>query len=170
VAIELRRRLGKRVPAIVHLDWMVTEPSPAYMELIGELRSEQTWQGARDTLFEIWRGGVDSAQLEDALAVMRRQEAEMWMRSGREIEASYRRHGSPLRAFSAMGAPPKVKHVYGQPPAREYLGAQERFARDHGWFSVRRLDHVRTHFSMLEAPEEVAGAIDELADEVARDG
>src|SRR5689334_12898248 len=34
IAIELRRRLGDRVPALVHLDWMVTEPPPPYMAVI----------------------------------------------------------------------------------------------------------------------------------------
>jgi pimeloyl-ACP methyl ester carboxylesterase len=161
VAIELLRRLPERVPAIVHLDWMVTEPSDAYMQLIHELQSEQTWERAREALFEIWRGGVESAELEDALAVMRRQDAEMWMRSGRVIEASYRRYGSPLRALGEVGPPP-VLHVYGQPPAAAYLEAQERFARDHAWFGVRRIE-ARTHFSMLEAPAEVAAAIEQHA-------
>jgi hypothetical protein len=84
------------------------------------------------------------------------------MRSGREIEASYRRRGSPLRALAELNPPPKVLHVYGQPPTEEYLAAQERFSRDHEWFSVRRIA-ARTHFSMLESPGEAAAAIEELA-------
>jgi pimeloyl-ACP methyl ester carboxylesterase len=162
VAIELRRRLGERIPAIVHLDWMVHEPSGAYMELISELQDPDRWPHARDTLFEIWRAGVQDEDIDAALEVMRRQDAEMWIRSGREIEASYRRAGSPLRALSAFPTVPMVRHVYGQPATPEYLQAQQRFAEEHDWYSVHRLD-ARTHFSMIEAPDEVASEIERVA-------
>ena len=167
VAIELARRLPERVPAIAHLDWMVIEPSDPYMQLIRALQSPESWPGARDTLFDIWRGGEQRPEIEAALKVMRRQDADMWMRSGRVIEESYRRHESPLRALVGLTGPPAVLHLYGQPPAPEYLEAQEQFARDHGWFGVRRID-ARTHFSMLEAPEAVAVAIEEHARAAAR--
>jgi pimeloyl-ACP methyl ester carboxylesterase len=166
VAIELRRRLADRVPAIVHVDWMVTEPSSPYMRLIRELQSRERWPQARDALFEIWRAGDTRPEIGEALAVMEQQDGAMWMRSGREIEASYRRHRSPLRALSALAPPPRVLHVYGQPAAREYLHAQEDFAAGHGWFRVRRVP-ARTHFSMIETPGEVAAAIEEFASEVA---
>lgn len=159
VAIELRRRLGERVPAIVHADWMMIEPSDAYMQLLGKLQSEEDWPAGRHTLFEIWRAGEERPEIDEALAVMREQDAAMWMRSGKEIEASYRRHGSPLAALAALEPPPRVLHVYGQPPAPEYLQAQQEFAAEHDWFTVRRIG-ARTHFSMLEAPAEVATAID----------
>jgi pimeloyl-ACP methyl ester carboxylesterase len=162
VAIELRRRLGERVPAVVHLDWMLIEPSAAYMELIAQLQDAERWPAARNKLFEIWRAGVQSPEIEAAIDVMNRQGAEMWMRSGREIEASYREHGSPLQAYAALERPPRVLHVYGQPPAPEYLETQQRFAAEHEWFSVQRID-ARTHFAMIEAPETVASAIEELA-------
>lgn len=162
VAIELRRRLGERVPAIVHLDWMVIEPPDPYMELLGELQGEATWQDARDKLFEIWRAGVDEPQINQALSLMARQSEEMWIRSAREIQASYRRNGSPLSALGALEPPPTVMHVYGQPSAPEYLEAQQSFARDHDWFDVHRID-ARTHFSMLEAPASVAEVIEQVA-------
>ncbi len=167
VAIELRRRLGERIPAIVHLDWMVHEPSSAYMDLLSELQDPDSWPHARDTLFDIWRAGDESEAIAAAIEVMRGQSAEMWMRSGREIEASYRRAGSPLRALSAFPTVPTVRHVYGQPPAPAYLEAQEQFAAEHDWYSVHRLD-ARTHFSMIEAPSEVAGEIEQVAATAAR--
>ena len=162
VAIELRRRLGDRIPAIVHLDWMVQEPSVPYMDLLAELQDPDRWPHARDTLLDIWRAGVEDDAIGAAIEVMRRQSAEMWMRSGREIEASYRRGGSPLRALSGFPAVPMVRHVYGQPPAPEYLDAQRQFAAEHDWYSVHRLD-ARTHFSMIEAPSEVASEIERVA-------
>jgi pimeloyl-ACP methyl ester carboxylesterase len=162
VAIELRRRLGDRVPAIVHLDWMVREPSSAYMDLLSELQDPDRWPGARDTLFNIWRAGDESQAIVAAIDVMRQQSAEMWMRSGREIEASYRRAGSPLRALSALPTVPAVTHLYGQPATPEYLDAQQQFAAEHDWYSVRRLD-ARTHFSMIEAPSGVTSEIERVA-------
>jgi hypothetical protein len=59
-----------------------------------------------------------------------------------------------------------VLHVYGQPRSPEYLDVQQRFAAEHDWFSVRRIE-ARTHFSMIEAPEAVAAAIEDLARAVA---
>jgi pimeloyl-ACP methyl ester carboxylesterase len=162
VAIELRRRLGDRIPAIVHLDWMVQEPSAPYMSLLSELQDPDRWSQARETLFDIWRAGEESEAVDAAIEVMRRQSAEMWMRSGREIETSYRRGGSPLRALSAFPTVPSVMHLYGQPATPEYLDAQQQFAAEHDWFSVRRLE-VRTHFSMIEAPSAVASEIERMA-------
>jgi pimeloyl-ACP methyl ester carboxylesterase len=132
------------------------------MELISELQDPDRWPHARDTLFDIWRAGVENEAIDAALEVMRRQDAEMWMRSGREIEASYRRAGSPLRALSAFPTVPLVRHVYGQPATPEYLEVQQRFAEEHDWYSVHRLD-ARTHFSMIEAPDEVASEIERVA-------
>lgn len=162
VAIELRRALRERVLAIVHLDWMLVEPSAAYMELIAQLRSPATWEHARDALFQIWRAGSELPEIADALEVMRHQDAPMWMRSGREIAAAYGEHGSLLRALAELHPPPRVLHLYGQPPAEDYLRAQQRFAAEHDWFDVARLP-ARTHFSMLETPDAVVSAITGLA-------
>jgi pimeloyl-ACP methyl ester carboxylesterase len=162
VAIELRRRLGDRVPAIVHLDWLLLEPPGPYMEVIAQAQSPQTWAQARDKLFEIWRAGEEGPEIDAVIDVMRQQGAEMWMRSGREIEASYRRHGSPFRALAAFDPPPTVLHLYGQPPSEEYLEAQLRFAAEHEWFTVRRVE-ARTHFLMIERPNEVASEIERVA-------
>jgi pimeloyl-ACP methyl ester carboxylesterase len=164
VAIELRRQLGDRVARIVHMDWLVVEPSEPYLALIRKLQSEATWAEARDTLYDIWRGGVASTEIENAIAVMNRQDAQMWMRSGREIEAAFERGGSPLRSLSALGSPPPVLHVYGQPRDPAYLERQRSYAAENPWFDVRQVQ-ARSHFSMIETPEEAAAAIDSfLAD------
>jgi pimeloyl-ACP methyl ester carboxylesterase len=159
VAIELRRRMPERVPALVHVDWMVIEPPEPYMAVIRGLQTRDGWPAARDRLFEIWRAGVDDAGVARAIAVMDEHGEEMWMRSGRVIESSYVEHGSPLRALAALRPPPRVLHLYGQPVSDEYLDAQRRFAASHSWFRVERLD-VRSHFAMLEAPAEVAAAVE----------
>jgi pimeloyl-ACP methyl ester carboxylesterase len=159
VAIELYRRVPERVKQMVHLDWMVGKPSAAYMGLLERLQSAEGWPEARDKLFEIWRADVDLPAIDEAIAVMGAQSGEMWMRSGRVIESSYRCHGAPLAALAALESPPSVRHVYGQPASEEYLEHQRRAAGEHDWFSVEHLD-LRSHFSMIEAPEAVAASIE----------
>lgn len=161
VAIELRRRLGpERVPNVVHMDWMVVEPSERYMNVIRMLQSAETWSEARDTLFAIWRAGVQTAEIDCVIETMNEQGADMWMRSGREIEAAYARgSGSPLVAWERLAPEPtEVLHLYGQPRDEGYLQAQRDFARDHSWFSVQQVPAV-THFAMVEAAAESADAI-----------
>ena len=121
VAIELRRRAPERVPAIVHLDWMVASPSAPYMALLERLRTADGWRAARAELFEIWRGGVQLEAIEEAIAVMEAQGAEMWIRSGRVIASSYHRHGTPIAAHAALAETDAVLHLYGQPRGGEYL-------------------------------------------------
>ena len=137
------------------------------MALLRQLQTPDGWPQARDKLFEIWCAGDDSAEIREAITAMNRQGADMWMRSGREIEGEYRREGSPLRALAELEPTRSVLHLYGQPASPEYLEVQQQFAAEHDWFSVRRID-ARTHFSMIEAPDAVAGAIEERARAVAR--
>ena len=158
VAIELRRCLGERVPRIFHADWMLAVPSARYMEVIRQLDSEE-WPLARDTLFKIWAAGVDTPEIRRVLAVMAEHGEEMWRRSGREIEASYARGGSPLEAFAVLEPSVPVLHVYGQPQDPDYLELQRRFAAEHEWFSVLQVE-ATTHFAMIEASFEVADAIE----------
>lgn len=158
VALELRRRLGERVPRLVHADWMLAVPSARYMEVIRQLDSEE-WPVARDTLFTIWAAGVDTPEIRRVLGVMNEHGEEMWRRSGREIESSYARGGSPLEALASLEPTVPVLHVYGQPQDPEYLELQQRFAAEHEWFSVQRLE-ATTHFAMIEAASEVADAIE----------
>jgi len=161
IAIELRRRLGpERVPAIVHMDWMVLEPPERYMAVIRGLQSAETWADARDTLFRIWRADVDAPEITRVIDAMREQDGDMWMRSGREIAAAYERGGSPLAAYERIDPrPTRVLHLYGQPPDPAYFRAQQDFAAAHPWFSVEMLP-ARTHFAMVETPEEAAAAIE----------
>jgi pimeloyl-ACP methyl ester carboxylesterase len=161
VAIELRRRLGDRVPKLVHLDWLMVPPSEPYMDVIRLLQSEERWPEARDTLFRIWRGGLDEPFLEPILAAMNEHGAEMWMRSGQKIEQSFAEAGSPFDALATLDDPPEVLHLYGQPRDPAYLERQQQFAAEHPWFRVQQVD-AQSHFAMAEAPEQVAAAIEEF--------
>lgn len=157
-AIELRRQFGERIPCLVHMDWLVVEPSQPYMELIQKLQTD-AWMEARDTLFEIWRGGIDNPAVEAAIDVMNEHGAEMWQRSGREIEGSFQTNGSPLTALAKLDSQPRVLHLYGQPRDPSYLARQQAFAADHPWFEVTQVG-ARSHFSMIEVPDEAVAAID----------
>ena len=159
VAIELARRYPERVPRLVHVDWYVIPPPPPYRAVLEQLTSADGWPGARDKLCEIWQAGVDSPEVEEALAVMRRHGADMWMRSGREIIAGYARVGSPTSAWEQLTPPVPVLHLYGQPHDPAFLAAQEQYAAEHDWFAVRKLGGS-THFAMIETPHEVAAAIE----------
>ena len=164
VAVELRRRLGpERVPKVVHMDWMVVEPSERYMEVIRKLQSPDTWPEARDTLFTIWKAGVDTEEIRRVIDVMSEQGADMWMRSGREIEDAYARGGSPLKTYEGIDPAPSVLHLYGQPQDPAYYETQQRFAAEHSWFNVRRVP-AQTHFTMVEVAQEAADAIEEFVD------
>ena len=158
IALELRRMLGERVPGLVHADWMLAVPSERYMEVIRQLDSPD-WEEARDTLFRIWAAGVDTADIRQVLGVMDRHGEEMWRRSGREIGASYEAAGCPFDAFERLEPPVPVLHAYGQPHDTEYLELQRRFAVEHDWFTVLKLD-ATTHFAMLEEAPRLANAIE----------
>ena len=160
VAIELRRCLGDRVPMLVHADWMLSVPSERYMGVIRQLDSDE-WRAARDLLFQIWAAGQDEPWLRVALAVMNRHGEDMWRRGGRVIGSSYDANVSPFETWTRFATPVPVLHIYGQPHDPEYLALQARFASEHDWFSVRKLDAL-THFAMLEEPEAVAAAIEEF--------
>lgn len=159
VAIELRRRFPERVPALVHVDWYVIPPPPPYRAVLEMLTSPDDWPAARDKLFEIWRAGVDDPSIVQALELMDRHGADMWMRSGREIAAGYAAVGSPTEAWVLLDPPCPVIHLYGQPRDPAFLAAQKAFAAEHPWFTVEQLPWV-THFAMLETPGLVADAIE----------
>jgi pimeloyl-ACP methyl ester carboxylesterase len=159
VALELRRRLPERVPKLVSVDWLVTEPSERYLDVVRQLQSPETWRGGRSTLFRIWAAGDESPPIRAALGVMGEQDEDMWMRSGRVIEGCYAEAGSPLEAWSALEHPPPVLHLYGQPPDPAYLAAQLEFAALHPWFTVQTVP-ARTHFAMIDSPRTVADAIE----------
>ena len=161
VAIEMCRRFPERVPMLVHVDWYVIPPPPPYRAVLEQLTSPDDWPSARDKLFEIWRAGVESPAIDDALGAMKQHGADMWMRSGREIMAGYDRVGSPTAAWASIDPPVPVLHLYGQPADPAFLAAQHAFAEEHPWFTVQKLPGV-THFAMVETPELVSDAIDEF--------
>jgi pimeloyl-ACP methyl ester carboxylesterase len=160
VAIELRRRLGERVPAIVLVDWLVLDPPPPFVTALGALQDETQWSATRDHLFSMWLEGVDNVNVNRLVReVMGSYGFDMWARSGREISKAYRREGSPLKALAGLRPTTRVLHMYAQPSDPGFLQAQETFAASNPWFSVRKLN-AKSHFPMLEVPQEMANIIE----------
>ncbi len=164
-AIELRRRLGERVPAIVFLDWLVLDPPPPFIEALATLQEASHWRMTRDQLFDMWLRDVDNPKVIRMIReVMGSYGFEMWARAGRAIEGAYRREGAPLKTLAELRPPVRALHLYAQPADPEFLHAQENFAALNPWFTVKKVN-AKSHLSMLEAPEDMAAAIESfLAD------
>lgn len=160
VAIELRRRLGDRIAKLILIDWLVQEAPPPFLNLLEAIQSPDRWSDARDLLFSIWLRGVDDANLRRFIpADMGAYGPEMWARAGREIEAAYRRWGSPLAALRNLEVTLPVLHLYAQPDEPRYLADQHSFAALNPWYSVVKLE-ARSHFPMFEVPREMGAEIE----------
>ncbi len=160
VAVELRRRLGPRIPELVLLDWIILDPPPPFVSVLEGLQDPDHWHEARSGLFDMWLEHVDNPQVVSFVKEdMGSYGREMWARAGREIAAAYARAGNGLSALQSLEPPVPVLHLYAQPTAPEYLAAQQAFAAQHPWFQVQRLD-TNSHFPTLEVPEQIAAAIE----------
>ena len=105
------------------------------------------------------RLGRRLADLGHAAGQRRQSGYEMWARAGREVVAAYARWGDALQALGRLEPPAPTLHLYAQPTDPSYLAAQQAFAAEHPWFSVRRVA-ARSHFPSIEVPEETAAAIE----------
>jgi len=163
VALELRRRLGERVPRLVLLDWILSEPPAPFRAVLGALQERERWLETRGQLFRSWIAGCDLAHVVRHIREeMGSYGFEMWARAAREIARAYAAEHSPLAALRALDPPAPTLHLFAQPRDPAYLQGQQDFARTHKWFQVRRLDG-RSHFPALEEPEAVANAVLEFA-------
>jgi len=160
IAIELRRQLGEMVPELVLLDWLVLKPPQEFMGALKGLQTREHWQEVRDALFKGWLSENPNAKIAEYVQKeMRTFGYEMWSRAGREIEKSYDRYQSPLKALEELERPPRVHHIFSIPKDEAFLRDQEKFAEEHSWFRVQRLDG-HSHFPALEDPQTVADIIE----------
>lgn len=164
VAIELRRRLGSRIPKLVLLDWLILAPPPPFLNALQALQQPEHWKETREHLFSMWTTGAPPRVSSHVREVMGAYDFETWARGGRAIEQAYVEAGSPLEALAALDPPPQVLHLYSQPKDAGFLTAQQAFAQAHTWFSVKQMDGV-SHFPPLELPKETAAAIEQFAGE-----
>jgi pimeloyl-ACP methyl ester carboxylesterase len=160
VAIELRRKLGERIPKIILLDWIIFAPPASFESALVALQDEHQCEHTRDRLFSGWLEGVTNPAVSEFVHhVMGGFGFSMWSRAGREISAAYARHGNPLRALERLPSAVPVLHIYAQPVDAAYWDSQLFFTKSHPWFSARRVNAL-SHFPMLEVPGEIAGAIE----------
>lgn len=159
VAIELRKRLGPaRVPGVALIDWMVLGGPPPFFAALAGLQQEPSWQAVRAKLFELWTEGVADRAVHDFVAKMARFGFDMWARGGREISAGFAKTPVPLTALE--GVP--TLHIYAQPADPAFLAAQQDFRAAHPWFEVTKV-RASSHFPTIEAPAEVAAALESFA-------
>src|SRR5215212_9743190 len=170
VGVELRRRLGERVPKMVASSWPVISArgnplAPRFLAAMEALQDEARWREAAEQVVTMFVSGAPaSVQTQIQNQMLESHAYEMWSRAGREISAMFAQEGDPLTALSKLSPPVDVLHVYAQPPAPEYLSTQESFARDHPWFHVRRLKGA-SQFPTLEVPDETAAVVREFIKE-----
>lgn len=158
VALELRRQLGSRVPGLVFLDWIVSEPPPPFLAILAGMQSPQ-WQQAVEQVFGMWLHGVEQPEvIRFVRQEMGSYPGSMWSRAGREIGAAYAAQGSPLAAAARLEPAVPILHLYGQPDDPGYLSFQQDFAAAHPWYKVQKLT-ARSHFPTLECPGEIAQAL-----------
>ena len=163
VAIELRRRLGtRRIPRLVFLDWMVLGAPAPFLDALDGMMAPATTRAIVDQITAMWIAGLQIPALAAYVASMAAVSDAMWARAAREIAAAFDTFASPLAAVAALDPPPPTLHLYAQPPEADYLHAQHRFAADHPWFQVARLN-AASHFPVFELPDAIAEQLHDFA-------
>ncbi len=162
LALELRHHLGERLRKLVLLSWIVLDPPPPFLAALAAMQDPERWTEAREALFSLWTEGVEDPKVvRFVYEEMGSYGFDLWSRGSREIAAAYAEAGSPLQALAKVEPPVPTLHLYAQPTDPGYLAAQEAFAAEHPWFTVRRLE-ARSHFPSIEVPDAVAQAIEEF--------
>jgi pimeloyl-ACP methyl ester carboxylesterase len=162
VAIELRRRLGERIPKLVLVDWLVLDAPAPFASALRNLQDPLHWEETRNRLFSTWLEGVSNQGIIDFVRLrMGTFGADMWARAGKEILAAYKKYGTPLRALEKLKPPVATIHIYAQPSYPTYYQAQQSFAASHPWFSFHRVNAI-SHFPTLEDPDEMIAAIEKF--------
>lgn len=159
VAIQLRRWLGQRVPRLVLLDWrMADHPAPS----LADLQRPDTWQAAVQHTLHDWLRGADHPQVcRFVLGNCATFGFHTWARAARSISRAYNDLGSPFRMLARLSPAVPVLHLFAETNTPAYVHRQRTFAARHPWFRTGVV-RARSHFPMLEAPEEIAGAIEQF--------
>lgn len=155
--------LPQQVQGMVFLDWIMTQPEPAFFAAVSRMQRPQQWLAARDALFDFWQGGIRHDRVKRHLEVeMAQEDDRLWRAAGVAIEQAYRQFGSPLQCLAGMSAPPPCRHIYSLDRRDDYLRQQQAFAAERPFFSVARLEEARTHLGILERPDAVLRAVEDF--------
>lgn len=159
VAVELRRRLGHVIPGLVLVDWILSSAPPTLLTTLEDLRSDADREEAVAGLLQLWQAGANDPDLAAHLADMGAASGELWDRAAREIESSYARHGSPLRALAGPDHPPPVLHLVPAGSDPGVTAREQAYSAEHLWYRAAPLD-ARSHFPLFEAPRQAADEIE----------
>ncbi len=160
IAVDLAERLKERVPGMIFLDWIMNQPAKEFYTSIKEMQHEDSWQSARNQLFEFWLAESNSPVMIHHLKTeMADSSYQLWRLAGQVIADAYHKHGSPLQRLDKLDNPPKATHIYSLDRNDEYLALQQHFAMTHEFFEVERLKNARTHLAVLERPADVLAKI-----------
>ena len=163
LAVALAEALPQQVQGMVFLDWIMTQPEPAFFTAVSRMQQPQQWLAARDALFDFWQGGIRHDRVKRHLEVeMAQEDDRLWRAAGVAIEQAYRQFGSPLQRLAGMSAPPPCRHIYSLDRHDDYLRQQQAFAAERPFFSVARLEEARTHLGILERPDAVLRAVEDF--------
>lgn len=158
-ALELANTVGRlRCPAVMILDLIMTEASPAFLGGMKALQDPEKWRSVVCALFKGWNNGTPSDNMREQMLVnVGGFGYETWARAGRTITAAYSTWGSPMKRMEMLADPPLIHHVYTQPAGNgtEYKTLHEEFRQKHSeWFSFYCASG-QTHVPHVEQPETV---------------
>jgi pimeloyl-ACP methyl ester carboxylesterase len=135
------------------------------MEAMTALRDPEAWEQVRAGLTALWTDGVDVPAVHRYVADMAGYGFGHWSRAAREIARSFADERTPLEALAGLPEPCPTLHLYATPRDDGLLAAQRDVAASCPWFDVHRLD-ARSHFPMLEVPDEMSAVIERFAGEL----
>jgi hypothetical protein len=150
---------------MVAVDWIVSEAPAVFLTTLEDIRSEDDRDDAVAGMLQMWQAGVADPDLGAFLAEMGAASGEMWDRAAREIESSYARYGSPLRALSQLEPPLPVLNLLPASGETCSLERQKAYTSEHHWYHAVELP-ARSHFPAFEVPERMAEEIERFATRV----
>jgi len=161
--IEACQRLGaSRVPKVVLVSWLLTEPSQGIINMCQQLQDPNGWEAARDGFFKVALGNSDNQDIANHFATeMTSFGQPYWNRTGREMGDSYQTWKSVGDRLAALDEPRPIAHLYSVPQDAAYVRANRAFAESHPWFVPVRVP-AETHFPVLESPTVVSRIIHEF--------
>ena len=161
--IEACQRLGaSRVPRVVLVSWLLTEPPQGIVNMCQQLQQPDGWEAARDGFFRVALGDSDNQDIANHFAnEMMSFGQPYWSRTGREMGGSYQKWKSVGDRLAALDAPRPIAHLYSLPHDPAYVRANHAFAESHRWFRPFRVP-AETHFPVLESPTVVSRIIHEF--------
>jgi pimeloyl-ACP methyl ester carboxylesterase len=161
--IEACQRLGAtRVPKIVLVSWLLTEPSQGIVNMCQQLQEPEGWEAARDGFFKVALGDSDNQDIKHHFKnEMMTFGQPYWSRTGREMGSSYKAWKSVGDRLAALDEPRPIAHLYSLPHDPAYVRANHAFAESHPWFVPVRVP-AETHFPVLESPTVVSRIIHEF--------